>query len=93
MILKTIKKKTYEIENSTEKRTNLETRIYSNIDYIGRDLPLDREDGISETITLHLRNGNELSLALRILEGKVWVDNFNEVYLMNDEGKTIERII
>lgn len=34
-----------------------------------------------------------MCLILRTLEKDVWVDNYVHVFLMNDEGKTIERII
>lgn len=99
MILKTIKKENYNIEDSTEKESFLQTFYYDNIDHIERYLPLEHNDSVVEYLKMFFYDGKEISLVLRTLEidkkcsGEVWVDNFSSVFLMNNEGKTIERIV
>lgn len=93
MILKTIKNRKYEIENSTESETLLETDYYSDIDYVNKSLPLEHQDEKTENIKLCFKDGREITLILRTFKNNAWVDNYKHVFLMNDEGKTIERII
>lgn len=93
MILKTVTKRKYEEAEATESNTYLVTEYYSDIEFINRLLPLEHQDGKTENITLHFQDGREMCLILRTLEKDVWVDNYVHVFLMNDEGKTIERII
>ena len=93
MVLKTVKRRKYDIENSTKSETYLETDYFADIDYINKSLPLEHKDGKTENITLHFKDGREICLILRTLENNGWIDNYEHVFLMNDEGKTIERII
>lgn len=95
MVLKTVKRRKYDIENSTESETYLETDYFADIDYINKSLPLEHKDEKTENIKLCFKDGRELILILRTLKNNAnaWVDNYEHVFLMNDEGKTIERII
>lgn len=93
MVLKTVKRSQYDIEDSTESNTYLDTDYYSDIEFINKALPLEYQDGKTENITLHFKDGREICLILRTLENNGWIDNYEHVFLMNDEGKTIERII
>ena len=93
MILKTVTQRKYENEDSTESNTYLVTDYYSDIEFINKALPLEHKDGKTEHITLHFKDGREICLILRTLENNGWIDNYEHVFLMNDEGKTIERII
>ena len=81
MVLKTVTQRKYENEDSTESNTYLVTDYYSDIEFINKALPLEHKDG------------REICLILRTLENNGWIDNYEHVFLMNDEGKTIERII
>lgn len=93
MILKTIKKENFETEESTESNLALITQYYDNIDYIDKFLSLEHRDGMAEYIKISFRNGNEISLILRNLENDTWIDSYQNVFLMNDDGKTIEKIV
>ena len=93
MVLKTVKRRQYDIENSTESETYLETDYFADIDYVLKSLPLEHKDEKTENIKLCFKDGRELIFVLRTLKNNVWVDNYEHVFLMNDEGKTIERII
>lgn len=93
MILKTITKKKYDEEESTESHTYLETNYYGDISYIQKSLPLEHKDGKIESLTLHFKDESELVLVLRTLEKDVWIDSYQNMFLMNDKGETIERII
>jgi len=93
MVLKTVKKKFYEVENSTERDTYLETDYYSDINYISKSLPLDKQNKKTENIKLIFKDGRELVIILRTFEINAWIDNYEHVFLMNDDGKTIERLI
>ena len=93
MVLKTVKRRKYDIENSTKSETYLETDYFADIDYINKSLPLEHKDEKTENIKLCFKDGRELVLILRTLKNNSWVDNYEHVFLMNDEGKTIERII
>lgn len=93
MVLKTVKERKYELEDATESNTYLETEYYSGIEFINKSLPLEHQEGKTENINLHFRDGKQICLVLRTLEKNVWVDNYENVFLMNDEGKTIERLV
>lgn len=93
MILKTVTQKKYEKHDSTENDPYLVTDYYSDIEFINKILPLEHEDGKTENIRLHFKDGREICLILRTLKKNAWIDNYHNVFLMNDEGKTIERII
>lgn len=93
MVLKTITKRKYDDESTTESHTYLETNYYSDISYVSKNLPLEHTDGKVESMTLHFKDDNEILLVLRTLEDNVWIENYQNVFLMNDKGETIERIV
>ena len=93
MVLKTVKRRQYDIENSTESETYLETDYITDIGYISRSLPLEHKDEKTENIKMCFKDGRELIFILSTLKNNVWVDKYEHVFLMNDEGKTIERLV
>ena len=60
MVLKTVKRRKYDIEDSTESETYLETDYFADIDYINKSLPLEHRDEKKENIILCFKDGIEL---------------------------------
>ena len=71
----------------------LETHYLDGVSQLMKNLSLENAAGKTETATLEFTDGRELILILREFKDDVWVDNYKNVYLMNDKGETIERLV
>jgi len=94
MVLKTIRTVDYSDECSTESNRQQETCYYPDLNFVQKDLALEHSIGKNEILRLFFNDGREISLVLRTMkEEGVWYDLYDNVFLMNDEGKTIERLV
>ena len=93
MILKTVGKRKYEVKDSTIIKEQNETQYFSDIKYVRRCFPTNPKEGDCESINIHFNNGQELSLILFDYENDTYKAVYEHVYLMNDKGETVERIL
>ena len=95
MILKLVRTKKYEIEDSTEVSINEETTYINNIKSVTRIIPInDRKNRKDELLQIKYENDLETNIVI----GEFTNDNcinysYKNIFLMNDEGKTIERLV
>ena len=93
MILKTVGKSDYKIEESTISRKMHDTNYYFNISHLDRHRPVEPKEGDCEVLTLTFNNGESISLILFDYENDTYKAVYEHVYLMNDKGETVERIL
>lgn len=87
MIVKTIKKANVDIDG-------YETEYFGNVKKAIRFEPcLEQKEKIAETIELFFNDGSSMFLVLGTIEKENYKKEYNSVFLMNDKGETIERII
>jgi hypothetical protein len=95
MILKLVRTEKYEIEDSTEVAINEETTYINNIKSVTRIIPInDRKNRKDELLQIKYENDLEINIVI----GEFTDDNcinylYKNIFLMNDEGKTIERLV
>lgn len=90
MILKTMKKAIYEPENTTEK---VETYEVDYIDNISSAKKVYNYNHSFTSLDLKLNNGDSLCLLLSENQEGTEKMLYEHVFLLNNSGQTIERII
>lgn len=90
MILKTMRRKIYIPEESTEKNENYEVNYIGNI---AQAIKMFDYKELSTDITLVFNDKSTLRLALSVKEDNAEKMLYDNVFLLNDKGETIERLI
>lgn len=95
MILKLVRTKKYEIEDSTEVSINEETTYINNIKSVTRIIPMnDRKNRKDELLQIKYENELEINIIIGEFTNNNCINYFyKNIFLMNDEGKTIERLV
>lgn len=91
MILKIIKKKDIQIDE-----VNIDgysTDYIFNIKEMNRFEPcLEQQVETTDSIEILFNDGSTRIITLGIIKDNTYINQYNSVFLMNDEGKTIERL-
>lgn len=91
MILKTMRKRKYDLEvNSTEKTEKYEVTYISDIKEINRVFDYN---GLSTDVVLVFNDNSTLTLALSVKEDNAEKMLYDNVFLLNDKGENIERLV
>ena len=94
MILKTIRTKIFEFEESDiPNQEYFEDEFYSNIKQVSVYVPAEHEDGKMHSILLTFEDGSEYDITVATLKNDVWIYEYKNIFLMNDKGETIERLL
>ena len=90
MILKTMRKKIYEPENSTDKDETYEINYIDKIKTINRIFNYEK---LFTTLDITFEDNTKLLLLLSERENNAEKMLYENVFLLNDKGETIERLI
>lgn len=97
MILKLTGKRQYNIEkeDSTENYIieSFETDYIGNISKVKRSVPGNHRKDNNENLTIDFNDGSQMCLVIGEFKNGTYYPCYKNVFLMNDEGKTIERLI
>ncbi len=95
MILKLVRTEKYEIEDSTEVAINEETTYINNIKSVTRIIPInDRKNRKDELLQIKYENDLEINIVIGEFTDDSCINYlYKNIFLMNDEGKTIERLV
>lgn len=88
MILKTMRKRKYDLEVNSAER--YETYYISNIKEVNKVFDYNE---LSTDVILVFNDNSTLNLALSVKENNAEKMLYDNVFLLNDKGQTIERII
>lgn len=90
MVLKTMRRKIYNPDDSTEKFENYEVNYIGNVAQVIRTFDYKE---LSTDITLVFNDNSTLRLVLSVEENNAEKMLYDNVFLLNDKGETIERLI
>ena len=86
MVVKTIKKAELDVDGYEEE-------YFGNVKEIKRFNPcLNQEEEIADTLELKFKDGSSMLLVLGMAGNESYAKKYNSVFLMNDNGETIERL-
>lgn len=95
MILKLIRNREYEIENSIEIAINEEITYINDIKSVTRIIPMsDRKNRRDELLQITYENDLETIIVIGKFKNENSIEySYKNIFLMNKEGKTIEKLI
>ena len=87
MVVKTIKKAKFDIDGYEEE-------YFGNVKEIKRFNPcLNQKEEVADTLELKFEDSSSMLLVLGMVCNESYAKKYNSVFLMNDNGETIERLI
>lgn len=87
MVVKTIKKAKLDIDGYEEE-------YFGNVKEIKRFNPcLNQKEEVADTLELKFKDDSSMLLVLGMVGNESYAKKYNSVFLMNDNGETIERLI
>lgn len=90
MILKTMRKRTYEPENSTDKIETYEVTYIDNIKSLNRVFSCQK---LESYLDIQYQDGSKNALIISEKDVDVEKMLYEYIFILNDKGETIDRII